>query len=316
MKLINDQIRKTLRGLLLSLAIIALASGYTNAQQKITGEVSKSYQVILNDGSTVSGKLLSINDSEIVLESGSMGEVRLKRENVRSMMLVSSIDEKESGIWFPNPNPSKYLLGNSAIPNKKNTGYYQNTWVFFNTFSYAFTGNLSVSAGFELFSVMAAGGGPYGFFVNPKASFKIADNFYAGGNILYMNTIRTVNEFGGLATLNGFCTYGNNNNNITGSVGWGWAEGEFSAKPVFTVSGMTRVSKRIAFVSENWLVPGLSFGDEEEADNNKSKYYGLFSYGIRFLGEKTSIDLAFINNPDIAKEIPIGIPWLDFVINF
>ena len=66
--------------------------------------------------------------------------------------------------------------------------------------------------------------------------------------ILYMNTIRTVNEFGGLATLNGFCTYGNNNNNITGSVGWGWAEGEFSAKPVFTVSGMTRVSKRIAFV--------------------------------------------------------------------
>ncbi|MDY0098331.1 MAG: hypothetical protein RBR81_03955 [Bacteroidales bacterium] len=315
MKIINDRFRNIFGGLLLSSAFLALTAGYTAAQEKISGEISKSYQVILNDGSTVTGKLLLINDSEIVIESGSMGEVHLKRENIRSMMLVSAIDDKKSGIWFPNPNPSKYLLGNSAIPNKKNSGYYQNTWIFFNTFSYAFTGNLSVSAGFELFSVMASGEGPYAFFINPKASFKVANNFYAGANILYANTIKTVDEFGGLATLNGFCTYGNNNNNITGSVGWGWAEGEFSARPVFTVSGMTRVSKRIAFISENWLVPGLNFNDDENS-NDSGNYYGIFSYGIRFLGEKTSIDLAFVNNPDIAEEIIIGIPWLDFVINF
>lgn len=308
-------VKGVMRGLLISFAIIFLTSGYSNAQQKISGEISKNYQVVLNDGSTVSGKLLSINDREIVIESGSMGEVRLIRENIRSMTLISAIDEKKSGIWFPNPNPSKYLLGNSAIPNEKKSGYYQNTWIFFNTFSYAFTGNISVSAGFELFSVMASGEGPFAFFVNPKASFKVTDNFYAGANVLYANTIKTIDEFGGLATLNGFCTYGNKNNNITGSLGWGWAEGEFSAKPVFTVSGMTRVSKRIAFVSENWLVPGLSIEDEEDNEGT-GNYYGIFSYGIRFLGEKTSIDLAFINNPDIAEEIIIGIPWLDFVINF
>ena len=76
-----------------------------------------------------------------------------------------------------------------------------------------------------------------------------------GGNILYANTIKTVEEFGGLATINGFGTYGNKNNNITGAVGWGWADGEFSSKPVITISGMTRASKRIAFVTENWLIP-------------------------------------------------------------
>lgn len=278
-----------------------------NAQQVITGEISKTYQVTLNDGSTISGKLLSITDKEVVIQSGTMGEIRLLKVNIKTMLPVSSINEKVSGIWFTNPNPSKYLLGNSAIPMEKKTGYYQNTWIFVNSFSYGITNNISISAGFEIISLLAQGEGPYAFYINPKISFKIAENFYAGGNILYVNTIRTIEDFQGLGTFNGFATYGNKNNNITCGFGWGWANGEFSSRPVIVISGMTRVSKRIGFVSENWILPGM---------NTDGNYYGIYSYGIRFLGEKTSIDLAFLNNPDIAKEIIIGIPWLDFVINF
>ena len=70
---------------------------------------------------------------------------------------------------------------------------------------------------------------------------------------------------------------------------------------------MTRLSKRIALVSENWLVPDAG---------SDGGLYAIFSYGIRFLGEKTAIDLAFINNKDIAEGLAIGFPWLDFVINF
>jgi len=292
---------------MITLVLMAFIPDMVNAQQNITGEVSKMYQVILNDGSTISGRLLSITDTELVIESGSMGEVRLQKTNIKSMTLVSSFDEKKTGIWFPNPNPTKYLLGNSAIPLEKHTGYYQNTWIFLNSFSYALTNNFSISGGFEIFSIMAGGDGPYAFYINPKVSFKVANNFYAGGTILYANTIKTIDEFGGLGTFNAFGTYGNKNNNITGSLGWGWAEGEFSSKPIIVISGMTRVSRRIAFVSENWIIPEVG---------NDAGYYGILSYGIRFLGEKTSIDLAFLNNPDIAKDIVIGIPWLDFVINF
>jgi hypothetical protein len=297
---------RTIWVLLITLMVFTLLPGKAIAQQMFTGEISKIYQITLYDGSSFTGKLLSITDQEVIIQSGSMTEIRLQKISIKSMTQVSSFDQKKSGIWFPNPNPSKYLLGNSAIPLEKNTGYYQNTWIFFNTLSYAFTKNISVSGGFEIISLMAKNG-PYAFFLNPKVSFKVSDNFYAGGNILYANTIKTVDNFGGLGTLNAFGTYGNNNNNISAAVGWGYADGEFSSKPVVTLSGMARVSKRIAFVSENWMIPGVS--------ENKG-YYGIFSYGIRFLGEKSSIDLAFINNPDMAKEIIIGIPWLDFVINF
>jgi hypothetical protein len=289
------------------LAIIMLLSSNAVAQQVITGEVSKTYTVTLNDGSAISGTLLSIDDNEIVIKSGTMGEVRLQKVNIKSMTQVSSFNEKKSGIWFTNPNPTKYLLGNSAIPLEKKSGYYQNTWVFVNSFSYGITNNISISAGFEILSIFAGGDGPYAFYINPKASFKIANNFYAGANVLYANTIKTVEEFGGLATFNGFATYGNKNNNITCGVGFGWADGEFSNKPVIVISGMVRASRRIGFVSENWILPGV---------NEDGGYYGIYSYGIRFLGEKISVDLAFLNNPDIASELIIGIPWLDFVFNF
>lgn len=289
------------------ITVVILISGNAFAQQVITGEVSKTYMVTLNDGSTISGKLVSITDNEVVIQSGTLGEIRLPKANIKTMTLVSSFDDKKSGIWFTNPNPSKYLLGNSAIPMEKKSGYYQNTWVFVSSFSYGITNNLSIAGGFEIISLMAGEDGPYAFYINPKASFKVANNFYAGANILYANTIRYAEDFGGLATFNGFATYGNSNNNVTCALGWGWADGEFSSKPVIIISGMARASKRIGFVSENWIVPGIA---------DDGGYYGIFSYGIRFLGEKTSIDLAFLNNKDIASEIIIGIPWLDFVINF
>ncbi len=307
MKKIRNCFDRTLWGFVITLVSVVIIPGKVCAQQKITGEVSKMYQITLNDGSSVSGKLLSITDNEVVVESGSMGEVRLQKANIKSMVEVSSFNARKNGIWFENPNPSKYLLGSSAIPMEKNTGYYQNTWIFLNSFSYAFTNNFSVSGGFEIFSLMAGGDGVYAFYINPKASFRVADNFYVGGTFLYANTIKTISDFGGLGTLNAFATYGNNNTNITGALGWGMANGEFSSKPLITISGMARISRRIAFVSENWIIPGVG-------DNNN--LYGILSYGIRFLGEKTSIDLAFVNNPDIASAIVIGVPWLDFVVNF
>ncbi len=277
------------------------------AQDKITGEISKTYQVTLADGTSITGKLTSITDKEIVIESGALGKVTLLKENVKTMTEVLSIDQKKSGIWFPNPNPTKYLIGSSAIPSLKKTGYYQNTWIFINTANYAFTNFLSLSGGFEILSLLAQGEGPYLFYLNPKASWKVVKNVYLGANVLYANGIKLLDSIAGVGTLNAFGTYGNNNYNITVGVGWGFVEDDFSSKPVITIGGMARASRRIAFVSENWLLP--EFGDDES-------YYGVFSYGIRFLGEKTSIDLAFINNPDIAEVLIIGLPWLDFVFNF
>ena len=110
-----------------------------------------------------------------------------------------------------------------------------------------------------------------------------------------------------MGALNAFATYGNTNMNVTGSLGWGFVNNTFKSKPLITLSGMIRVSRRIGFVTENWFLPDA--GDFVG-------YYGFFSYGIRFMSQKVSIDFAFIDNGDISQTIPVGFPFLDFVVIF
>lgn len=278
---------------------ILFSFNLVNAYGQDEIQVSEKYQIELKDGTIITGTIISVSAETIKVETGSMGTVDITRANIAKLTLLVGQDSDKG--WFPNPNPSKYLLGNSAIPLEKGSGYYQNVWIFVSAFNYAFTDYFSVTAGFEILSLMVADLDAYGYYVNPKVSFKVADNLYIGGNLLYANTIKTTEDFGGLGTLNGFATYGNSNNNITAGLGWGFVDGDFSSKPVITISGMVRASKRLAFVSENWILPidGAS---------------GLISYGVRFLGQNTSIDLAFINS---LEEISgIGIPILDFVVNF
>jgi hypothetical protein len=67
------------------------------------------------------------------------------------------------------------------------------------------------------------------------------------------------------------------------------------------IGGELRAARRLALITENWLLPG--------ADDP------IISYGLRFISEKISVDLAFLI--DIGEEIFfIGVPYVDFVFNF
>ncbi len=66
------------------------------------------------------------------------------------------------------------------------------------------------------------------------------------------------------------------------------------------LGGEKRVSRRIALVSENYLLP--------VSDNNI-----VYSFGIRFMGEKLTTDLAIFN---FSGSDIIGFPYVDFVFKF
>ncbi len=282
------------------------------AQKEVTYTPGTVLQITLQDGSQISGNFVSQDDQTIIVESASMGKITIEKSKIKSIKQVSEVNVKKGKVWFENPNPYRYLIGSSAIPKPAKMASYQNVWIFFNSFSYAPLKFMDITGGFELFSLLSKDkGAPYIFYLNPKISTKIFDNFYAGGNVLYVNYFNhsgdNSSDFTGLGVLNGFATYGTSNLNITGGLGWGFVNQNFAKKPVITLGGMARVSRRIAFVSENWFIPEIG---------ESNSYYSVFSYGIRFMGEKNAIDLAFINNKDISKTIFLGIPFLDFVVNF
>lgn len=83
--------------------------------------------------------------------------------------------------------------------------------------------------------------------------------------------------------------------------GYGFVDSDFAEKPMLMLGGEKRLSRRIAFVSENWILPGVD--------------QPLISYGFRFFGEKLSVDLALINTLGEDAIFP-GFPYIDFVVNF
>jgi hypothetical protein len=258
---------------------------------------TKIYKIELKDGSIFIGNILQQDSVNIVLRTSSIPKIEIPVSKIKSIDEVDKSNFKDGSYWYPNPHATRYFYGPSAIGLKKGEGYYQNTYLVLNSFNVGITDNISIGGGLELISTFA-GKDPL-FFITPKVSFKVAEKFHAGGGVLYAR----IPGGGSLGTVFATGTYGTTDNNITGSLGWGFVDSEFSERPIITLSGMTRISKRAALVTENWLIP-------------TDGYYGLFSYGVRFFGEKIAVDLAFINNRDIAEEIIIGIPYVSFTVKF
>jgi len=88
-------------------------------------------------------------------------------------------------------------------------------------------------------------------------------------------------------------TLGDGDGSITLGGGYGF-------KPVRMLGAEKRLSRRIAIVTENYLLPVSN-------DNL------LYSFGLRFMGEKITTDLALFN---VANSGVIGFPWVDFVFRF
>jgi hypothetical protein len=261
-------------------------------------DTSKIYKIELLDGSIFIGNILHQDSINLFIKTASIPKIEVPIARIKSIVEIAESNFKDGNYWFPNPHSTRYFYGPSAIGLKKGEGYYQNTLLLLNSFNVGVTDNISIGGGLELISTFALRD-PL-FFITPKISFKVTEHFHAGGGVLYARTPLGLSSIG---TTFATGTYGSLNHNVTGSLGWGFVSGEFNNKPIVTLSGMTRVSKRVALVTENWLIPS-------------DDYYGIFSYGLRFIGEKIAVDLAFINNPDIADFILIGIPYASFTVKF
>lgn len=263
----------------------------------------KTYRFELLDGSVLMGQILKYDSTTFYLKTSYSPQIEILAKNMKTFKEIAP-ENLMGGIYkIDNPNYTRYLFGPSAFNLKAGEGYYQNTYLLLNSANVGLTDYLSVGGGIELLSTFALGN-PI-FFITPKVGFKVSKNLHAGGGVLYANVPSFDDDESrtGLGISYGLVTYGNTDNNITGGIGYGFIKGEFSNKPVFTINATTRIANRASLVTENWLYPDQAY----------QRYY---SYGIRFFGERISVDLAFINNAEIAKAILIGIPYIDFVVKF
>ncbi len=291
------------------LAALAGAVGSAAAQQPaapkpVSIRVADSTQVQLirlRDGSSIVGRVIEVGTDTVrfVANGGTLALARLDIVEVRD---VARSTMRRGEVWPANPNATRLLFAPTGRMLAKSEGYFNDTYLFL------------VSAHAGIGSRFSLGGGlsvlplddftDNALFIMPKIGVVASPKFNlaVGGLAGWVGGLIDEGEDASFGILYAVGTAGSPDASITFGTGLAYAGGQFADHPVAMLGGETRLGRRVAFVTENYLIPN------EDVNT-------VISYGLRFFGEKLSADLAFWNAPGEVMVFP-GIPYVAFSVKF
>ena len=270
----------------------AQAQVTNDLRSKMTVPDSAHMQIVtLRDGSTIFGRIVSVSADTVVFQGGG-GSMQLAAGSIKEIKEIDASDLREGSYWFPNPNSTRLFFAPSGQMLKRGEGYVSDYELFFPGIAYGVTDNFSIGGGFSLLPAAAE---DQAYYFTPKIGFSVAEKVHLAAGVLFAGTRGGT---GGVYYAVG--TLGDGNGSVTLGGGYGFAGGKIERKPVGMLGAEKRLSRRIAVVTENYLLP--------VSGNNV-----LYSFGLRFMGDKITTDLALFNT---ANSRVIGFPWVDFVFRF
>ncbi len=252
--------------------------------------------ISLADGSSLVGRILEVSDQDVRFES-EVGIVTIPISKVTSIELVAGSAFRDGQYWFPNPNQTRLFFAPTGRMLGQGKGYFTDVYLFFPGVVYGITDNISLGGGVSLFPGVDFD--EQLLYLMPKIGVSASSSFAFSTSVLLVRIPDDDPFLGGI--LFGSGTLGSGDKSLTFGIGYGFWDGELADKPAILLGGELRASRRIALVSENWVLPDF---DEP-----------LVSLGVRFFGNSLSVDMALINSIGGDAIFP-GVPYVDFVYNF
>jgi hypothetical protein len=252
------------------------------------------------DGSTNVGRIIHIDTDSIDFKTD-LSIVRLPISKIASIKGVPVTARKAGKIWFENPNTTRLFFAPTGRMLPKGEGYFSDYYLFFPGFSYGFSDRVTVGGGMSIFPGVSFN--EQLFFIAPKVGLVSSEsvNLAFGALIMHVPSDDWDGDLRAAGILYGVGTFGSTDASFTVGAGFGFVGGNLEERPMVMVGGEKRLTRTLAFVTENWIFPGI---DEP-----------LISYGFRFFGERISVDLGLANVLGEEAIFP-GVPYLDFVVRF
>ena len=182
--------------------------------------------------------------------------------------------------WPDDPAGSRLFLGPTARVPGNGRGYFGVYELFVASFGVGLGDRGMISGGVSLIPGLSIGEQVY--YIAPKIKVIDAELVEAAAGVLYVKPGTSEDDAGAAFAA---VTVGNELGSFSGalSVPFG-GRADFAEDPFLMLGGELRATRRLKFVSENWVVPG-----EEGA---------LLSFGARILGERMSVEAAVITSTE------------------
>ena len=251
--------------------------------------------ITLRDGSTILGRITQSWGDSARLES-SAGTMILRRASVASVKTIPASSIHDGVYWPEDPNATRLFFAPTARMLKKGEGYVANHWLFFMDGYGGITDRFTLGGTMTLFptdNFLKNNA----YFISPKIgvtqgeSFNTAVGAWIGG-APFSSDAGAVNTFG---IAYGVATWGGPDASLTLGGGYGFAEGKMARNPMAMIGGTRRLSRHVAFVTENWIAPN-------------EQQHPLVSAGIRILGEKVTWDLGAVTV--LGTSSTVFVPWI------
>ena len=281
-------------------ALLALSAALAHTPAPVSAQVPAEfvvsdtvYEVQLADGSTIFGRVVSVNGDNVTLETQAGVRVQVTRSQIRSMRPRGRIQGGE--VWTEDPHATRLFFAPTGRSLARGEAYFGVYELFFPFLTYGVTDNLVLTGG------------------TPVIPGVIGEFAYFGPKLRIIDATRTQVSAGVFAGLfeggtagiaYGVGTWGSRDNAVTAGAGWAfWAgggESGASKDPLMMLGGEARIGQRTKLISENYFVLGESIG--------------VISGGIRFWDGRLSADAGLAGL--VGVEAACCLPVVNFVYSF
>jgi len=296
--------------LLAGFGTVGAAAGAALAQKPATAPKvvpirvidSTQVQVIkLRDGSSIVGHVTDVGADSVrfVAAGGTLSIARLDIVEVRE---VAKASMRKGEVWPVSPNATRLFFAPTGRMLDRGEGYFNDTYLFFVSVQGGLSSRFNLGGGLSVLPLDDFTDNV--LFITPKIGVVATPKFNmaVGGLAGWVGALADEGENSSFGILYAVGTAGSRDQSLTFGTGVAYAGGQFADRPVVLLGGESRLGRRVSFVTENYLIPN--------EDVN-----GVISYGLRFFGEKISVDLAFWNAPGEDMFFP-GIPYVAFSVKF
>jgi hypothetical protein len=245
-----------MKQLLLMIAATALLFCYeiptANAQSKRQVVDTATYDVVIkNDGTQYTGKIISNDAREVLIETKSLGRIYIPKHEIREIKKVKGSELNIGGEFVPEEVfATRYFLTTNGLPIKKGESYVD--WTLLGPeIHFGVSDNFGVGVMTSWLGVPLIGTLKYSIPLNNKTNLGV-------GALIGTGSWAAPDYFMGLpfTTL----TFGDRRSNLNLSAGYGFVgiEGDVEGRALISLGAMTQIAKKVTFVFDSVIVPSTS----------------------------------------------------------
>jgi hypothetical protein len=279
-------------GMILGLALL-LAPRATHAQDTTStanlrptaaGQIAV---LTLRDGSTLIGRVLEVTPTTVRFASAA-GETPVPRSAVESVRVTAASAMHDGQLWPEDPSRTRLFFAPTGRMLRQGELYFADAYVFFPSLQGGVTDRFTIGGGMSLFPGL--GLDAQLFYITPKVGVYASPNVNVAVGALVAGA-KDLSDESPVGIGYGVATFGGEDGSVTTGIGYGFARHSTSSTALIMVGGQRRLSRSIAFVTENYAVA--------QSDSEIG-----YSGGLRFMGEKLAVDIAAVGASGASTLIP------------